>query len=95
MGFHLWVDKEIAWAQGAYEYRPMGVAVISSSDLFRQRDFKLWQRPPDRERAVYLGQFASIGHINAGLRQARLREARSPARDSEVAAGTNATRGRR
>jgi len=39
MGFYLWVDDELAWAQGTYEYRPMGTAVISASDLFRRRDF--------------------------------------------------------
>ena len=65
MGFHLWVDRELAWAQGTYEYRPMGTAVISTSDLFRRRDFRQKLRPP--AGAHYLGQFASIGHINAEL----------------------------
>jgi hypothetical protein len=27
MGFYLWVDEELAWARGTYEYRPMGTAV--------------------------------------------------------------------
>ena len=39
MGFYLWFDDALAWAQGTYEYRPMGTAVISASDLFRRRDF--------------------------------------------------------
>ncbi|MEI9972704.1 MAG: hypothetical protein WDO73_11985 [Ignavibacteriota bacterium] len=39
MGFYLWLDRDLAWAQGTYEYRPMGTAVISASDLFRRRDF--------------------------------------------------------
>jgi hypothetical protein len=39
MGFYLWVGDGLAWAQGTYEYRPMGTAVISASDLFRRRDF--------------------------------------------------------
>ncbi|HLH16965.1 MAG TPA: hypothetical protein VKX45_07080 [Bryobacteraceae bacterium] len=65
MGFHLWIDRDLAWAQGTYEYRPMGTAVISASDLFRRRDFRQKLRPP--ATASYLGQFASIGHINAEL----------------------------
>jgi hypothetical protein len=65
MGFHLWIDRDMAWAQGTYEYRPMGAAVISASDLFRRRDFRQKLRPPAEAR--YLGQFASIGHINAEL----------------------------
>ena len=65
MGFHLWVDRDIAWAQGTYEYRPMGTANISTSDLFRRRDFRSRLRPP--RSAEYLGQFASIGQINAEL----------------------------
>ena len=65
MGFHLWVDHDIAWAQGTYEYRPMGTANISTSDLFRRRDFRSRLRPP--RSAEYLGQFASIGQINAEL----------------------------
>ena len=65
MGFHLWVDHDIAWAQGTYEYRPMGTANISTSDLVRRRDFRSRLRPP--RGAEYLGQFASIGQINAEL----------------------------
>ena len=41
MGFYLWLDDDLAWAQGTYEYRPMGTAVIAASDLFRRRDFDL------------------------------------------------------
>ena len=29
VGFYLWLDRDLAWAQGTYEYRPMGTAVIS------------------------------------------------------------------
>jgi len=65
MGFHLWVDRDVAWAQGTYEYRPMGTAAVSTSDLFRRRDFRRKLAPPPG--AEYLGQFASIGHINAEL----------------------------
>ena len=65
MGFYLWLDGDLAWAQGAYEYRPMGAAVISASDLFRRRDFSVRRKGP--RAAGYVGQFASIGHLNQEL----------------------------
>ena len=71
MGFYLWLDKELAWAQGTYEYRPMGAAVISASDLFRRRDFhphRKLQAPPT---AKFAGQFASLGHLNQQLEKRR------------------------
>ena len=71
MGFHLWVDDELAWAQGTYEYRPMGTAVISVSDPFRRRDFNP-RRPVGAPHAArYAGQFASLGHVNAELLKRR------------------------
>jgi len=76
VGFYLWFEGDLAWAQGAYEYRPMGTAVISASDLFRRRDFSNRHavRPPVRAR-----QYASLGHLNAQLQEMR-REARAAAR---------------
>ncbi len=65
MGFYLWMDGELAWAQGTYEYRPMGAAVISANDLFRRRDFSARRKAP--RWAEYVGQFASIGHLNQEL----------------------------
>jgi hypothetical protein len=73
MGFYLWLDRDFAWAQGTYEYRPMGAAVISSSDLFRRRDFDPRRKPQPAHSATYAGQFASLGHLNAQLRKNRRR----------------------
>lgn len=73
MGFHLWMDGGLAWAQGTYEYRPMGVAVISASDLFRRRDFDPRRRLPRSGTSIYVGQFASIGHLNQTLQRQRAR----------------------
>jgi hypothetical protein len=70
MGFYLWVGKELAWAQGTYEYRPMGTAVIAISDLFRRRDFDARRKLPF-ESGEYAGHFASLVHINSHLRQRR------------------------
>ncbi len=67
MGFHLWFDGELAWAQGTYEYRPMGAAVISKSDLFRRRDFNPHRKLKAPPTAEYAGQFASLGHLNTQL----------------------------
>jgi len=71
MGFYLWLDTEVAWAQGTYEYHPMGAAVIASSDLFRRRDFDPRRKPSPTRTAIYAGQFASLGHLNAHLKRAR------------------------
>jgi hypothetical protein len=73
VGFYLWLDRELAWAQGTYEYRPMGAAVISTSDLFRRRDFSPRRRLQAPRDAEFAGQFASIGHLNAQLRKRRNR----------------------
>ena len=80
MGFYLWLDDEVAWAQGTYEYRPMGAAVIASSDLFRRRDFDPRRKPNLPRTAKYAGQFASLGHLNAQLRRRRSRKIRMAAR---------------
>jgi len=75
MGFYLWLDDDLAWAQGTYEYRPMGTAVIAASDLFRRRDFDFKRRPPVSATARLEGQFASIGHLNLRLRELTARRA--------------------
>jgi len=71
VGFYLWLSEELAWAQGTYEYRPMGTAVIASSDLFRRRDFDPRRKLKTPADARYAGQFASLGHLNAQLRKRR------------------------
>jgi len=77
MGFYLWLDEEVAWAQGTYEYRPMGAAVISASDLFRRRDFDARRKPQPPQSARFAGQFASLGHLNAQLKKRRARRPRA------------------
>jgi len=71
VGFYLWIDGDLAWAQGTYEYRPMGTAVIAKSDLFRRRDFTSRRRVAPPSRAEFAGQFASLGHLNAHLKSKR------------------------
>jgi hypothetical protein len=67
VGFHLWIDQNLAWAQGTYEYRPMGAAVIARSDLFRRRDFSPRRKLAAPPAAEYAGQYASLGHLNQEL----------------------------
>jgi hypothetical protein len=71
VGFYLWVDGELAWAQGTYEYRPMGTAVIAVSDLFRRRDFSPGRKLQAPRGAEFAGQFASLGHLNQQLKARR------------------------
>jgi hypothetical protein len=81
MGFYLWLDSDVAWAQGSYEYRPMGAAVVAASDLFTHRDFDSARKVSLPPAARYLGQYASLGQVNGvlqGLRPRR-RGARTPA----------------
>ncbi len=73
MGFYLWFDGELAWAQGTYEYRPLGTAVISASDLFRGRDFDPRRKAGPPRGAEFAGQFASLGHLNQQLQARRRR----------------------
>jgi hypothetical protein len=70
MGFALWVKDGVARAEGTHEYRPMGIAIISTTDLFRARDFRPRRSQvelPDRD---FAGYFASLHHLNHYLRHA-------------------------
>jgi hypothetical protein len=69
MGFSLWIAGDVAWAQGTYESRPLGTAVISVTDLFKRRDFHSLRRAPSIFDPSYVGLFASLGDLNALLRQ--------------------------
>ncbi|MFN7994430.1 MAG: ACT domain-containing protein [Bryobacteraceae bacterium] len=71
MGFELWIGDELAWARGTSEYRPLGAAVISASDLFRARDFHPRRKVPFGDSPEYLGLFASVGALNARMRLRR------------------------
>jgi len=69
MGFAAWIDAEngLAWAQGTHEYRPMGSAVIASTDQFRPRDFRKTRRPPPHLRRSFVGFFGSLEEVNVSL----------------------------
>ena len=83
MGFAVWIDAEngLAWAQGTHEYRPMGTAVIASTDQFRHRDFRSSRRPPAHLRRSFVGFFGSLEEVNVRLRtmQRKWRRRATPA----------------
>jgi hypothetical protein len=49
----------------------MGSAVIAGSDLFRRRDFDARRKVRPPRSAEFVGQFASLGHLNAQLKARR------------------------
>jgi hypothetical protein len=79
MGFSLWIAGDVAFAQGTYESRPLGAAVVSVTDLFTRRDFRPFNRAPSVFDPSYVGLFASIGDLNAELRRRTTRHGRSGA----------------
>lgn len=64
MGFVLWIERDLAWAAGTYEYRALGAAVIAKTDLFRASDFRKDRLPPRASEPSYVGHFASMEHVN-------------------------------
>lgn len=70
MGFALWIDSEpgLAWAQGTHECRPLGTAVVSTTDQFRPRDFRQSRRRPWRLNRAFVGFFGSLEELNVCLR---------------------------
>jgi hypothetical protein len=71
MGFALWIDGDIASAQGTHEYRPMGVAHIAETDVFKTRDFDRYGRLRPRTDSSFVGLFASLSHVNRFLADRR------------------------
>lgn len=71
MGFAVWIEKDLAWAQGTHEYHPMGVAVIATTDLFSPRDFSPSRKARRRQDSSFVGLFASLGHVNSFLEKSR------------------------
>ena len=64
MGYALYRKDRILWAAGTHEYRPMGIAAIAVTDLFRPRDFRSGVKVPAEKEAEFLGFFASIVDLN-------------------------------
>jgi len=71
MGYALYRKDKVLWAAGTHEYKPMGVAAIAATDLFRPRDFKPAIQAPREKEAEFLGFFASIVDLNDYLMRQR------------------------
>lgn len=84
MGFALWINQDLAWAQGTHEYKPMGAAVIGNQGQFRARDFSGRRRAPRRHQDGFRGLFASLEDVNRylaeGQSQAAKKNLRPPSR---------------
>ena len=94
VGFVLWMQPDVAWAAGTYEYRAMGAAVISRTDLFRRADFRADRRPPPVSSPYFVGHFASIGQVNGFLLARRPRHSAAPSalRRATARRGTRSVR---
>jgi hypothetical protein len=73
MAFALWLEGDLAWAEGAHEYRAMGMAVIAASDSFRPRDFRRARKSLTRNAVSFAGLFASLEDVNRYLAERRAR----------------------
>ena len=71
MGYALYRKDGVLWAAGTHEYRPMGAAAISATDLFRPRDFTPKIRAPRETEVEFVGFFASIVDLNDYLLRCR------------------------
>jgi hypothetical protein len=71
MGYALYRKEGVLFAAGTHEYRPMGVAAISITDLFRPRDFTPKIPAPREKEVEFLGFFASIVDLNDYLLRTR------------------------
>jgi hypothetical protein len=73
VGFAVWIDddRELAWAQGTHEYRPMGTAVIASRGQFRSRDFDRTRPAPSHLEKSFAGFYGSLEEVNFRLRSRR------------------------
>jgi len=67
MGYALWIDGQVAWAEGTHEYRPMGAGTVAITDRFRRRDFRPRRRCPSRREPTFIGLFASLEDLNRYL----------------------------
>jgi hypothetical protein len=71
MGFALWVENDVARAEGTHEYRPMGGAVISATSQFAARDFHPARVRRKRSSESFAGFFGSLVEVNAHLKMRR------------------------
>lgn len=71
MGFALWIDNDLAWAEGTHEYRPLGTAVVAATTLFVQRDFRPGGGRRRRGDPGFEGLFGSLVEVNHRLARRR------------------------
>lgn len=80
MGYALWIDGDLAWAEGAHEYRAWGSAVVSTSTRFQLRDFRRLQGKRERRGDHFVGLFPSLEEVNYYLETRRTVRSGGPQR---------------
>ena len=78
MGYALWIDGDVAWAEGAHEYRAWGTAVISANTRFRLANFRRMSRKRERRGENFVGLFPSLEEVNHHLRKRRTHPRHEP-----------------
>jgi hypothetical protein len=68
MGYALWVDGELAYAEGTHEYRAWGSAVVGIRTQFRLKDFRPRHGKRPRQGKEFIGLFPSLEEVNIYLR---------------------------
>lgn len=68
MGYALWVDGELAYAEGTHEYRAWGSAVVGLRTQFRLKDFRPRRGKRARAGQGFIGLFPSLEELNIYLR---------------------------
>ncbi|MCU0227797.1 MAG: hypothetical protein MUF01_09165 [Bryobacterales bacterium] len=71
MGYALWIDGDLAWAEGAHEYRAWGSAVISANTGFQLKDFRRHPGKRERRGRAFVGLFPSLEEVNHHLQRRR------------------------
>ncbi|MCW5964838.1 MAG: hypothetical protein KIT83_12435 [Bryobacterales bacterium] len=72
MGYALWIDGDLAWAEGAHEYRAWGFAVVSANTGFHLKDFRRGSGKRERRGQEFVGLFPSLEEVNYHLRRRRM-----------------------
>jgi hypothetical protein len=68
MGYALWLDGELAYAEGTHEYRAWGSAVVGMCTQFRLKDFRPQRGKRLRQGKEFVGLFPSLEEVNIYLK---------------------------
>jgi hypothetical protein len=84
MGYALWVDGELAYAEGTHEYRAWGSAVVGMRTQFRLKDFRPQRGKRPRQGKEFIGLFPSLEELNIYLRVQNTNQGSQPERHRDA-----------